>query len=153
MFILGLENVNKYFYFEILLTKMRTTLYAFVLQKVFNVKGQKSYYPLQRSWGKVMFSQACVILFTGGGGGHVWLPGDMHGCRGHAWLGGHAWLLGGVRCCQGACVVAGGHAWLLEGVCVVAGGHVWLQEGACMVVGGGMCGYQRCVVAGGHAWL
>ena len=27
------------------------------------------YYRPQRSWGKVMFSQACVILFTGGG---VW---------------------------------------------------------------------------------
>ena len=27
------------------------------------------YYRPQRSWGKVMFSQACVILFTGGGGG------------------------------------------------------------------------------------
>ena len=25
------------------------------------------YYRPQRSWGKVMFSQACVILFTGGG--------------------------------------------------------------------------------------
>ena len=35
------------------------------------------YYRLQRSWGKVMFSQACVILFTGGGGStsvHAGIP-------------------------------------------------------------------------------
>ena len=61
-------------------------------------------YRPQRSWGKVIFSQASVILLTGGRawlllGGCVWLlPG------GHAWLlGGHAWLLPG-----GACVVAPG---------------------------------------------
>ena len=28
--------------------------------------GANSFYRPQRSWGKVMFSQACVILFTGG---------------------------------------------------------------------------------------
>ena len=40
---------------------------------------------------------ACVAA-----GGHVWLPGGMHGCwgacmvvRGHAFLWGHAWLWGG----------------------------------------------------------
>ena len=32
----------------------------------------------KRSCGKVMFSQVCVILFTGGG---------VHGWRGHVWLG------------------------------------------------------------------
>ena len=45
------------------------------------------YYRPQRSWGKVIFAQASVILLTGG---------DMRGCSqgGHAWLlpGGHAWL-------------------------------------------------------------
>ena len=30
--------------------------------------GQGYIYRPQRSWGKVIFSQACVILFTGGGG-------------------------------------------------------------------------------------
>ena len=59
---------------------------------------------------------------------------------------------------EGACMVAGGHAWLLGGCmvaggCVVARGHAWLLggmrgcRGACMVAGG------ACVVAGGHAWL
>ena len=67
------------------------------------------YYRPQRSWGKVIFSQASVILFTGGG--HAWLPG------GHAWLqGGHAWL-------WGACMVAWG------GMHGCMGGHVWLQGG------------------------
>ena len=55
---------------------------------------------------------------------------------------------------KGACVVAGGRAWLpggwrvwLQGGCVAAGG-------VCVVVGGGIrgCG-GACMVAGGHAWL
>ena len=41
------------------------------------------YYRLQRSCGKVMFSQAPVILFTGGGGAcmetRVCVAGRMHG--------------------------------------------------------------------------
>ena len=95
----------------------------------------KCYYRPQRSWGKVMFSQACVILFTReacvvAGGGHAWLPG------GYAWLlGGHAWLLGGMHGCQGVC-----GCW---GVCMV--------KGACIVKGaymakGGVHG------EGGHVW-
>ena len=53
------------------------------------------------SCGKVMFSQASVILSTGGmrGRGHAWqgtcIAGGMHG-RGCVWL--------------GACI-AGGHVW------------------------------------------
>ena len=59
------------------------------------------FYRPQRSLGKVIFSQASVILLTGGcmaggacmAGGHVWrgacVAGGMHG-GGHAWLG-HAW--------------------------------------------------------------
>ena len=82
-------------------------------------KGLSSnYYRLQRSWGKVIFSQASVILSTGRRGacmgGHAWpggvrgqgvcvARGGMHGQgvvhgggvhgrgRGHAWQGGHAW--------------------------------------------------------------
>ena len=39
-------------------------------------------YRPQRSWGKVIFSEACVhILSTGGG--HAWLlPGGVRGCSG-----------------------------------------------------------------------
>ena len=121
------------------------------------------YHP-QRSWGKVMFLQASVILLTGGGacvvagggGGHAWLPGGcvwslgvcmvvggMRGCRGVGGMcgcQGHAWLPGGVHGCGGACMVAGGCAWLLgEGVCMVARGVHGYQ--------GDMCG------CGGHAWL
>ena len=57
------------------------------------------------SCGKVMFSQASVIL-SNGGGGNAWqegvcgrgacVAGAVHGGGAHAW--------------QGACV-AGGHAW------------------------------------------
>ena len=65
---------------------------------------------------------------------------------------------GGVHGCQGACVVAGGHAWLWGGVCMVWGvcvtaGGVHGCQGVCMVAGG------VCVVAGGmhdcwgHVWL
>ena len=78
------------------------------------------------SCGKVMFSQASVILSTGGyawqrgacmakggmcgKGGHAWQRedmhgerGDMHGKGGHAWQRGHVWQRG--------------HAWQR--------GHVW----------------------------
>ena len=34
-------------------------------------------------------------------GGHAWLPGGVHGCRGGVVARGHAWLLGGMRACQG----------------------------------------------------
>ena len=60
------------------------------------------------STGGRAWEGACVVA-----GGHAWLPGDMHGCRGRAWLqggGGVAgvWLLGIVSGCRGVCVVAGG---------------------------------------------
>ena len=88
-----------------------------------------------------MFSQACVILFTGGGavrgcwggacmvagreacmvaGGCVWLPGGMHGC----W--GHAWLLGGMHGERGACMANGG-VWQ-RGACVAKGVCVGYDE-------------------------
>ena len=106
----------------------------------------------QRSWGKVIFSQASVILSTGGlcmvAGRHRWLSGAcmvvggmcgcrcvcgcgrLCSCRGHAWLWGACVVLGGMR-------GSGGHVWFW-GACVVAGGHAWWQG--------------ACVVAGGHAW-
>ena len=107
-------------------------------------------YRPQRSWGKVIFSEACVhILSTEGGAcmGCSWggacmvllwgggVCGYSGGGGGHVWLlprgGGHVWLLWG----EGACVVAlagvqqGAHAWLLWGGmcgCSRGGGHVWL---------------------------
>ena len=72
-----------------------------------------------------------VCLSTGGGG--------VHGCQGACVVaGGCAWLPGGMcGCWQGVCMVAWGcvwlligHVWLLMGeVCVVADGHVWLLGG------------------------
>ena len=87
------------------------------------------FYRPQRSWGKVMFSQACVILFTG----------DVHGCWGGCVVAREACMIAvGMRGCGGACMFARG--------CMDARGHAWLL-GGCMVAG-------ACVVAGGgHAWL
>ena len=51
----------------------------------------------------------------------------MHGCWGACMVaGGHAWLPGGMPGSRGACMVAGGHAWLWGGggACVVVGRHV-----------------------------
>ena len=116
-------------------------------------------YRPQRSWGKVMFSQACVILFTGG---LAWLLEGVHGCRGVCVVG------GGMRGCWGACMVAGGCVWLQGGMCG-CGGHAWLLGGvhgcwgACMVArgaawlqeGGGMRGCQGVhgCRGGRHVWL
>ena len=60
--------------------------------------------------GHVGCRWACVV-----DGGHAWLLGGVHGCRGCVWLlvghvcllGGHAWLLGACMVARG-CVVAGG---------------------------------------------
>ena len=107
-----------------------------------------SYYRPQRSWGKVIFSEACVNNSVHGGGVH----GFIRGVRGFI-RGGHAWFyLGGMRgfihggCVVlfgGACVVLlGGHAWFysqgawfyLGGVWFYLGGHAWFYSGgACMV--------------------
>ena len=68
-------------------------------------------------------------------GRHMWLPGVC------MVAGGHAWLWQGVHGCWGACMVVEG--------CVVAGGMhgCW---GACVVTGGGMHGCGRaCMVVGG----
>ena len=65
----------------------------------FHTESFTHFYRSQRSWGKVIFSEACV-------------KNSVHRVE-HAWqgvctAGGHAW--------QGACM-AGGHAW--RGGCVV----------------------------------
>ena len=133
------------------------------------------YHP-QRSWGKVMFLQASVILLTGGGMRGCRGEGGMRGCQGGVcghW--GCAWLLGacvvaggwgacvvarGMRGYQGVCMVVGGMhgCW---GVCMAAGGrgYAWLPgmcmvtRGMCVVVGGMRGCWGECVVARGHAWL
>ena len=95
--------------------------------------------PANEVWGKVIFLHLFVILFTGG---HAWLQGGMRGCRRGACVvaGGHAWLYGG-------------HAWLLGGACVVARGACMVARGACMVAPGGVCvcgcSGGACVVAPG----
>ena len=113
-------------------------------------------YRPQRSWGKVIFSQASVILSTQGGvhgcwgacmvsRGHAWLLGGMHGCGGVCGLGGGMCGCPGGMCgCQGACMVAWGACMVAGGMCCCQGdawlprGCVWLW-GACMVAGGGAC--------------
>ena len=85
------------------------------------VKWQAFYRP-QRSWGKVIFSEACVKNSVHSG------RGGMHG-RGVCMVG---------ACMAGGCIV-GGHAW--QGVCGRGGGFAWW--GACMA--GGAC-------VAGHAW-
>ena len=74
-------------------------------------------YRSQRSWGKVIFSEACVKNSAHRGGmrgrgvvhgGGAYIVGGMHG-RGHAWQGGmcgggHTWQGGGMH-------GRGGRAW------------------------------------------
>ena len=123
--------------------------------------GMHSCYCPQWSWGKVIFSEACVKNSVHGGhawllGGCAWLPGCMHGCGGDVhgcggmcgcWgVGGHVWGVcgcGGMCGCQGACMVAGGHAWLW-GACMVAGGCAWLRGWDVWLPEGGACvGYDE----------
>ena len=82
-----------------------------------------------------------MIPFTGGAcmvaGGHVWLPGAMHGWGGvgGCWADVHGY--------RGGCMVARGHVWLPG---AMHGWGVW-------VVARGMCGYWGHVWLGGCAWL
>ena len=78
------------------------------------------YYRPQRSWGKVIFSEACVKNSVHGGG---MCGGGACGRRG-------ACMAEGACMARGACVVgcvAGGHAW--QGGMHSGVGHV---RGACM---------------------
>ena len=91
------------------------------------------YYHPQRSWGKVIFSEACVNNSVHR---HNSILGFMVGCvwlhRGHAWF-----YLGGMHgFIWGACMVLfGGHAWFYSG-----GMHSFIW-GVCMVLFGGMHGF------------
>ena len=135
----------------------------------------RNIYRPQRSWGKVMFLQASVVLLTGGacvaagGRGACMVARDMRGCRGgvHG-CGGECVVVGGMRGCRGwgGMCSCQGHAWLPGGVhgcweegdmhgcwgaCVVARGMHGYQEGVCGC--GGHAWLQgACVVTGGHAW-
>ena len=93
------------------------------------------FYLPQLSWGKVIFSEACVNNSVHGGacvvapGGYVWFySGGMHG-----------FIWGGVRgFIWGACVV------LFRGACMVLFGEacVVLFRGACVALfGGGVHGF------------
>ena len=101
--------------------------------------GMLSCYRPQRSWDKVIFSEACVNNSVHRGG--------MRGCSWGVCMvapGGAQWVGGGRQGGQGACMVA------LGGVCGCSWGGVHgSSRGACMVaLGGGVC----MVAARGHAW-
>ena len=115
------------------------------------------YYRPQRSWGKVIFSEACVNNSVHRGGACIVAPGGACVVA----LGG-----GGL----GACVVAPGgvwgHAWLLRGGmrgCPQGGMHGCSGGGCAWLLQGGMCGcswgdMRGCsggtwLLPGGHAWL
>ena len=92
----------------------------------------KFFYRPQRSWGKVISSEACVnnSVHRGGGaacmvlfGGHAWFY--LGGMRGFIWGGVHGFI-------WGACVVLfGGHAWFYSGgVCGFFGyNEIWSMSG------------------------
>ena len=113
------------------------------------------FYRPQRSWGMVIFSEACVKNSVRGGGacmagglrdrGGCAAGADMHGRRacmvvGHVWWG---CMAGG--CAWQGCVCGRGHAW--QGVCMAG-------KGAC--IAGGVHGRGACIAGGvhgrGHVW-
>ena len=79
------------------------------------------FYRPQRSWGKVIFSEACV-------NNSVHRGGSMRGCTG-----GFAWFY------------SGGCAWFYSGGCVwfYLGGHAWFYSGGVrgFIQWGGMRGF------------
>ena len=94
------------------------------------------YYRPQRSWGKVIFSEACVNNSVHRGGMHGFiLGGAWFYSGGHAWFysGGHAWFY------------SGGHGWFYSGGMggFIWGGHAWFYSGgrAWFYSGGGMHGF------------
>ena len=61
----------------------------------FDYDGEYCYRP-QRSCGRVIFSEVCVIYSVRRGGGHAW-PEGMRGRGGHAWWGKTAIAAGGTH--------------------------------------------------------
>ena len=100
----------------------------------------------KRSFGQGNIFTPVFILFTWVG--CVSLPGGIHGCQGACVVvGGHAWLLGGMHG-WGGMHGCGRCAWLLGGMYGWQGGMHGYREGICMVAGG-----VACMVARRHAWL
>ena len=102
------------------------------------------FYRPQRSWGKVIFSEACVKNSVHSGG----VCGRGVCIVGVCMVGWHAWW--------GVCMAGGVHG---RGHACVAGEHAWWGKGmfgrwAC--VAGGMYGRGACIAGGmhgrGHAW-
>ena len=100
-------------------------------------------YRPQRSWGKVIFSEACV-------------NNSVHG--GHAWLlGGHAWLHRGGACVvlfRGVCMVlfgggGGMHGFIWGDMCGFIRGCAWFYLGSVWFYSGGMRGF----IQGRRAWF
>ena len=110
-----------------------------------NISVRINIYRPQRSWGKVIFSQASVILLTGGGGscgrGACVAEGCVHG-GGCAWQGGvHG--RGGVHG-EGGMHGEGAVAWQRWG-CMAGGVH----SRGCAWQRGGMCGKGGACMAKG----
>ena len=117
-----------------------------ILQKILSFERKHIYRP-QRSWGKVIFSKACVNNSVHGGACVV-ARGGMCGCTG-----GGAWFYLGDMCgfIWGACMVLfGGMHGFIQGS---MHGFIW---GACMVLFRGVHGFiwGACVVLfGGCVWF
>ena len=121
---------KKYFWIKLFTRPTRKLILIFLKESAFQFESISLITARKRSLRRLCFYR-CLSVHRGvcmvaGGGGHVWLQGGVHGCRGHAWLlggcmvveGMRGWWWGGVMCgCRGACVVVGR-------ACMVAGGGV-----------------------------
>ena len=110
-----------------------TDFHAFSPAFLAQICGVLYFYRPQRSWGKVIFSEACVKNSVYREGGHAW-QGVVHG-RGACMAGG--------ACMVGACM-AGGHVW--QGACIAGGVH---GRGMYVARGVGVAG-GACVAGGIH---
>ena len=97
-----------------------------------------------------VFTGVCDSVHSGG----AWLLGGMRGFRGEGQAGacvvagGHAWLPRGVHGCRGARMVAGGHVWLPGGMhgcrgCMHGCQGAYMVAGGMHVEGGACVGYDE----------
>ena len=114
------------------------------LKNFYRVISEYDFYRPQRSWGKVIFSEACVNNSVHRGVCVVAWGACVVALGGHAWfyLGGHAWFY------------FGGHAWFYS----AGGGHAWFYSGVHGFIQGGMCGFIQggmhgFIQQGGCAWF